>query len=269
LSVRFVSLREFAAQTMEFAALVERRARGGLRRGLQQPIACLPRRLDGFRPRATQLQNLGAPHKTLPAIGDQIRLRHTPARQRRRPLLRPPEVKHLQTAFDDAAVDIADNEWGYFAGVYGDHRLIQQTDAVPNLAHSDQDPTAAVPCECDQVAIAKTVADLRSLAEHTVGTGSIAGEHALQCDGKEQVPLLDAILACVVEQLARPRDPAASPGTLALVHQTERQPERTSRGGRDGTTPQEFLVRTRPALRTLRVLANQVRGRREPFEILW
>ena len=115
-----------------------------------------------------------------------------------------------------------------------------------------RDPTAAVPCQRDQVAIAKTVADLRGLAEHAVRTGGIAGEYALQCDGKEQIALLDAILVCVVEQLARPRDPAARARTLALVHQTEREPERASRGARHGATLQEDLVRTRPDLGALR-----------------
>src|SRR5687767_6091364 len=148
---------------MELAALIERRARGRLRRGMQQPIARLPRRIDGVRPRAMQLQHLGAPYKTLPAIGDEIRLRLTPARQRRRPLLRSPEVEHFETAFDDAAIDITDNQRGYFAGVYGDHGLIQQTDAVPDLAHPDQDPTAAVPCQCDQVAITEAVPNLGGL----------------------------------------------------------------------------------------------------------
>jgi hypothetical protein len=53
-----------------------------------------------------------------------------------------------------------------------------------------------------------------------------------------------------------------------LVHQAEPKPERTSRGPRDSAAFQELLVRTRPALRALRILANQVRGRREPFEIV-
>src|SRR6266508_441272 len=118
-----------------------------------------------------------------------------------------------------------------------------------------------MPRERDQIAIAKAVTDLSGLTEHAIATGGIAGEHTLQREGKEQVPLFDAVLMCALEQLAPPRDPAAGPRALAVVHQAEPKPERTSCGPRDDAAPQELLVRTRPDLRALRILANHVRVR--------
>jgi len=112
--------------------------------------------------------------------------------------------------------------------------MAEQTHAVLDLAHADQHPAAAMPRERYQIAIAKTVADLGGLAEHAIATGGIAGEHTLQREGKEQVPLFDAVLVRALEQFAPPCDPAAGPCALALVHQAEPKPERTSRSPRDG-----------------------------------
>jgi hypothetical protein len=180
-----------------------------LRRRLQQPIARLSSRVDSFRPRAVQLQDLGAPDEALPAIRHEIWLGLTPTRQGGRPLLRSMEIENLQASFDDAAVHVADHERRHLASVDGDHGLVEQTHAVLDLAHADQHPAAAMPRERDQIAIAKTVADLGGLTEHAIATGRIAGEHTLQREGKEQVPLFDAVLVCALEQLAPPRDPAA------------------------------------------------------------
>ena len=102
---------------MELTTLVERRARGRLYRRVQEPLTRLLRRLDSFRPRTMQLQYLGAPHETLPAIRNEIRLRLTPAGQCAGPLLRSTEVEDLETTLDDAAVHVADHERGYLAGV--------------------------------------------------------------------------------------------------------------------------------------------------------
>jgi hypothetical protein len=52
------------------------------------------------------------------------------------------------------------------------------------------------------------------------------------------------------------------------MHQAEPKPERTSSGSLDRAAPEELLVRTRPDFYALCVLANQVRGRGEPFEIV-
>src|SRR3970282_884461 len=82
------------------------------------------------------------------------------------------------------------------------------------------------------------------------------------------IALFDAVMVSALKQLARPRDPAAGPRALAVVHQGGRQPERASRGARHRAARQELLVRARPELRALRILANQVRGRRETFEII-
>ncbi|MGH8310531.1 MAG: hypothetical protein ACRETX_12160, partial [Steroidobacteraceae bacterium] len=124
------------------------------------------------------------------------------------------------------------------------------------------------PRERDQIAIVKTVADLSGLTEHAIATGGIAGEHTLQREGKEQVPLFDAVLVCALEQFAPARDPAAGPRALAVVHQAEPKPEGTSGGACEGAKSQEGLMRTSPDLCALRVLADQVRGRRETFEIV-
>ena len=73
-------------------------------------------------------------------------------------------------------------------------------------------------CESDQVAIAKTVSNLRGLAEHVVATGSIASKHTLERKGKLQVPLFDAVLVRALDQFTPPHDPAAGPRALAVLH---------------------------------------------------
>jgi hypothetical protein len=67
------------------------RARRAAARAIRTPAA-LP---SGVRPRAVQLQDLGAPHQALSAVRHQVRLGLAPVGQRRRPLLRPAEVEDL------------------------------------------------------------------------------------------------------------------------------------------------------------------------------
>jgi hypothetical protein len=52
------------------------------------------------------------------------------------------------------------------------------------------------------------------------------------------------------------------------MHQADSQPERTSHRTIHGAEPQELLVRARPEFHALRVLANQVRRRRQSLEIV-
>ena len=68
--------------------------------GLGKPVTRPLRFLQRIRPRPLQLHDLGTVHQALTAEGHQVRLRLTPAAQRPRPLLRPPQIEDLLTRHD-------------------------------------------------------------------------------------------------------------------------------------------------------------------------
>jgi hypothetical protein len=71
----------------------------------------------------------------------------------------------------------------------------------------------------------------------------------------------------VVEQPARPGEPAATARLLTPEQQAERQPERAP-GGPDGVAEAQALVmRTLPHGGAVVVTASQVGGGREPLEV--
>ena len=72
----------------------------------------------------------------------------------------------------------------------------------------------------------------------------------------------------VVEQPARPREPAAGAGELAAVHQDEDQPARAAGGPQHVAPAQELAMRTLPHLDAVLIPADQVRRRGEPLEVL-
>lgn len=79
---------------------------------------------------------------------------------------------------------------------------------------------------------------------------------------------LYAVQCPVIEQPLDPSEPPATLSPVACEQQVVRKPESTS-GGRFGLVRgEELVIRARPDCRCLRVLANQVRGCREPLEIL-
>jgi hypothetical protein len=96
-----------------------------------------------------QLHDLGAVHQALATEGDQIRLGRTPVRQRRRPLPGAAQIEDLLARLDHGAVDDPRNDWRHFAGLDGDHDLIQQRHTRGGLTHRDHGPTKTKPGQGD------------------------------------------------------------------------------------------------------------------------
>jgi hypothetical protein len=72
----------------------------------------------------------------------------------------------------------------------------------------------------------------------------------------------------IVEQPSRPGDPGATASSFAVVQESESQPERAPGGSFHVAPAQEPLMRARPGIGAVGVLADQVRGHREPLEIV-
>ena len=159
---------ELAAQPKELSPLVEGRTNGRLTGRLGQPFARPLRFVHGSGPGAMQLHQFGAAYQALTAIGHQVRLRCTPAGQRRCPLLRPAQIEDFVAGFDHAAIDVPGHQRGHLAGRDGDHRLVEQGDALSRLSEPDQRATATVAGHRAQVGVAEPISDLAGLDERLV-----------------------------------------------------------------------------------------------------
>jgi hypothetical protein len=125
-----------------------------------------------------------------------------------------------------------------------------------------------MPREGNQVRVAKTVAYFGSLTKHGVRASGVALDEALERHGQEQIALLHAVVRGIVEQSSGSGDPGATASSFAVVYESESQPERASGGSFHVAPAQEPLMRARPGVGAVDVLAAQVRRRREPLEIV-
>ena len=192
LAVPLLGLRELAAQPVQLGLLVE----GGTDRRLsarEEPLARPPRRVDSVRPRAAQLHDLGAMHQAVAAEWDQIRLRVTPVRQCRRPLLRPAQIEDLLAGLDHAAVDGSGDDLGHLVRHDSDHDLVEQGHAVGRLSLRDQRAALEAAGERHQVDVTEPIADLGRLAGDRVGVRPVSLERALKRHRHQQMPLLRAV----------------------------------------------------------------------------
>ena len=111
---------------------------GSRRRGRtpRQPPAGTPaahtllRILCGIIPLAPQLHDFGAIEQALAAVAHQAGLRGTPCCERRGPLVRAAQIEGLLTRLEDAAVDIAGQDWRDVACDHRGHRFVEQRNAV-------------------------------------------------------------------------------------------------------------------------------------------
>ena len=95
---------ELAAESMQLADLVERRADGGMPRFAQVAERVL-RGLGGIRPRSVRLQHLRPMHEALAPEGHEVWLLLAPVRQDLGPLRGPTQVEGVDARRDDPAVD--------------------------------------------------------------------------------------------------------------------------------------------------------------------
>ena len=83
-------------------------------------------------------------------------------------------------------------------------------------------------------------------------------EDGAQRHGVAQVALLHAVEVSVIEESLRTVDPPAATSHVALVQQTERQPERATNRSRDVTEPDALVMRPRPRFDALLAPTDQV-----------
>jgi hypothetical protein len=102
----------------------------------------------------------------------------------------------------------------------------------------------------------------------SVAPGVVTLADALYSDGHEEVAAHDAVALPFVDQPPGPGEPAAAPRRLAIHQQREAHPE-CGKGGALHVPPvQELLMGAGEVLGALVVPADEVRGRREPVEVV-
>ena len=183
-------------------------------------------------PGAVDAHQLGAVDEAVAAERDEFWLRIEPARQRGRPLLRATQVVQLMAGLDDRAVDDARHDRRDLAGDHRGHRLVEQRDrpAGPRPSRSvtarvRADRSAARSRSPNRSAMAATCSNV---ANAVPGSPDISDRSAVR---DEQPPSLGAVVAGLIDEPRRAREPAAGLGHLAALH--ERHPERDGdRGSR-------------------------------------
>jgi hypothetical protein len=183
-------------------------------------------------------------------------------------LLRPAQIEDLLARLDHGAVGDPRDHRRNFAGLDGDHDLVQERHARGGLAQRDHRAAKAEPGEGDQVRVAEALAELGRLVEGCRGGRGVALGQVLEPRWEQQVSLLDAIPLEVVEQAAAPGDPAAGPGDVATVERAEGQPERAPGRSLHAALAQERVMRTRSDLGAVVFPPDQVGRGRQPLQVL-
>jgi len=132
----------------------------------------------------------------------------------------------------------------------------------------DQGLAHAEPGERQQVRVAEAVTDLGGHAAGGIRAGGVSSRQGPERNQGQQIPLLDAVQPLVVEQPPGSGQPAAALGLLAPEQQEEGQPEPAAGGAGDVVQAQPLAMRARPEIIALVIPTRQVRGGRQPLEIL-
>ena len=130
-----------------------------------QPLARSLRRLNGVRPGAVQLHDLGTMHQAMTTERDEIRLSVAPMCQRRRPLLRPTQIENLLTRLDHAAIQSPGDHLRHLIRHDCDHDLVEQGHAVDDPCLRDQRPALNAAGHGHQIEVTEPNADVGGLDE--------------------------------------------------------------------------------------------------------
>ena len=95
--------------------------------------------------------------------GHEVSLLLDPPGQLERPLARPSDLEPRLAGEDDAAVDEADDERRELGRRHGDHRLVEELEALGDATRQDEHVTLGVNRERHQLGVAVAPADLRRL----------------------------------------------------------------------------------------------------------
>ena len=206
-------------------------------------------------------------HQALAAERDEAGLRVTPPGQRGSPLLGPAQVEDLLAGLDDSAVDDPGDNRGHLSRRHRHHGLVQEGHAVGDLAQRDETLAPPKPGQRRQIRVPEPVADRTGLFEDRERGGGVSLHEGLERRRDHREPLLDAIELRFLQQPAAPGDPAPAAGHLASIDQPHPRPEGASNRPRYVAPAHVLVVRAGPRFRAGFVLARQVGGHGQPFEI--
>ena len=168
--------------------------------------------------------------EALAAEAHHLGLGVAPIAQRPGPLLRPAELERLLAALDRPAVDDPGDDRRELVRCRGDHRLVEEAQALGATSGHHEHVTALMGGEGEQIHVAVFRADIRDSAE-SFGRGlEIALAHLLEGEGNHQVAVLDRVGRLVLDQALPAAKPAARGAHLAATGAVEADPDRAASG---------------------------------------
>jgi signal transduction histidine kinase len=156
----------------------------------------------------------------------QLRLPVAPPRQRRRPLLRAPQLVDLLAREDDAAVHDPGHGRRQLAGRDGEHGLVQERETVGNAAGVDEDGALGVKGERGQIRITELLADLDGRRRRGRRALEVACGLVLEHDRHQHVALLDALSTGGLHEALGPAEPCGCRPELTVEGVVHADPER-------------------------------------------
>jgi hypothetical protein len=229
---------------------------------------CRPCLLDRVRPRALELHDLGPVHVAAPAERDHVRLALAPVGQRRRPLLRAPRLVGRLAGQDHAAVDEAADDRRNLPRRDRDHRLVQQPEALDDAPAQDQEVPMSLDGEGEQIAVTEALGDRRRVRRGRRGGLELAHRLMPERERHEQVSLLDAVLAHLLDEPLRAPEPAGPAAHLATQHQVHADPECGPRREQRRAAVEVQVMSPLEVAQVLVLAPEHVRRRRDELDVL-
>ena len=177
-------------------------------------------------------------------------------------------IENLLARLDHAAIDRTGDHRRHLVRSHRDHRLVEHRHSLHDPSLGDQGASLDVAGERYQVDLTEPPAELGGLTRDRVSAGPVSLDRAQQRRRDQHIPELRAVAPAIVEQPARPGEPATAAGELPAIHQDEHQPARAPYGTQRLTGLQQLAMRTLPQLDALLVATGQVRRRGKPHEII-
>ena len=262
-------LRELAAQSVELGPVVVAPRRSPVRSAAPTATRARVRPLRPRRPngRGTAGSRRGR-RGSGPGTGPHPAAGANHAIERRRPLLRTPEVERLLERLDRGAVHGAGVDRRDLAGGHGEHRLVEERDAAIDLADVDQGLAQPKARHRAQLRLVEPGRRRRDLFEEPEGGVVIPAVARLEGGGYERDRSLRAIVRKLLEEPGHPSDPATCLGQLPALGQVLNELERRTDRPSDVAGPEGGSVRPFPGLTRVDPFPDHMLGGRQPLEVV-
>jgi hypothetical protein len=268
LPVGRLGLGERAAQAMDLALLVQRlAARQLIQDALGEVLGGACRLVQGVRPRAMQLHDLGAMHEAQAHVGDHRRLLLAPPGQRLAPLLRVAQLVDGRAERDGVAVDDAGDDRRELPCGRREQDLVRQPQALLDPPPVDQGSALLVARQPHQVGIAEALPDVGG--GHGSGTSGfpVPARHLLQPQRDEQVAALDAVAPVSLQEPLRTAEPPGRAHGLSAEQHVVADPEGAARRRPRVARIGMEAVRAFQPIHVVVVAAKHVGSPRERLEV--